>query len=215
MIAVEGIVANAASKIVDGDVILTFARSHVLESLLINSKELGRKFRVVVVDSRPLHEGRALIRVLSKRGIHCTYVMINAVGYIMREVTKVFLGASAFMSNGAAIARVGTATIAMTARACNVPVLFCCETYKFSDRVQLDSITQNELGDPDDLVKTEEGDILSDWRDIPSLNLLNLVYDVTPIHYVSMVVTEAGMTPPTSIPVLIREYRKEATMVEC
>ena len=36
------------------------------------------------------------------------------------------------MSNGAAVAQVGTATVAMTARAFNVPVIFCCETYKVS-----------------------------------------------------------------------------------
>lgn len=212
LLAVEVIVTNAASKIVDGDVVLTYGKSYVVESLLKKCKGDGKNFRVVVVDSRPLHEGREMVRICSDLGLSCTYIMVNAVSYMMREVTKVFLGCSAFMSNGAAVARVGTATVAMTARACNVPVLFCCETYKFSDRVQLDSITQNELADPDELVATPEGDILSDWRDLPTLKLLNLVYDVTPIHYVSMVVTEVGLTPPTSIPVLIREYRKDATM---
>ena len=28
------------------------------------------------------------------------------------------------------------------------PVIICCGTYKFHERVQLDSITRNELGDP-------------------------------------------------------------------
>ena len=32
------------------------------------------------------------------------------------------------------------------AKAYNRPVLVCCETYKFSDRMQLDSIVFNELG---------------------------------------------------------------------
>jgi translation initiation factor eIF-2B subunit delta len=31
------------------------------------------------------------------------------------------------------------------------PVLVCCEAFKFHERVQLDSITHNELGDPDAL----------------------------------------------------------------
>jgi translation initiation factor eIF-2B subunit delta len=30
-------------------------------------------------------------------------------------------------------------------------VLVCCEAFKFHERVQLDSITHNELGDPDAL----------------------------------------------------------------
>ena len=63
------------------------------------------------------------------------------------------------------------------AKSCNVPVLVCCETYKFSERVQTDSFVFNELGDPDDLVATGSAlyTPLEDWRDLSSLNLLNLV----------------------------------------
>jgi translation initiation factor eIF-2B subunit delta len=50
---------------------------------------------------------------------------------------------------------------------------------------------------------------LSEWRDIPSLKLLNLVYDLTPNEFIMMVNTEVGMIPPTSVPVVLREYRKE------
>ena len=96
------------------------------------------------------------------------------------------------------------------AQAYSVPVIFCCETYKFCERVQLDSICANELADPDQLVSTGgDGEpALSDWRDQQSLKLLNLMYDLTPAKYVSLVVTEVGMTPPTSVPVLIREQEK-------
>ena len=47
-------------------------------------------------------------------------------------------------------------------------------------------------------------DILTNWRDIKSLYLLNLVYDVTPSCFVDMVVTEIGMIPCTSVPVVLR-----------
>lgn len=49
----------------------------------------GKKFRVVVMDSRPQLEGRALLRRLLSHGIACTYVLLNAASYIMSEVTKV------------------------------------------------------------------------------------------------------------------------------
>ena len=67
--------------------------------------------------------------------------------------------------------------VALVAKSCNVPVLVCCETYKFSERVQTDSFVFNELGDPDDLVATGSAlyTPLEDWRDLSSLNLLNLV----------------------------------------
>ena len=45
----------------------------------------------------------------------------------------------------------------------------------------------------------------ADWRDIPRLKLLNLMYDATPMKYLTMVVTEVGVIPPTSVPAVIRE----------
>lgn len=50
---------------------------------------------------------------------------------------------------------------------------------------------------------------LKGWSDVASLNLLNLRYDLTPMKYVTLVITEVGMIPPTSVPVLIRESRKD------
>jgi len=34
--------------------------------------------------------------------------------------------------------------------------MVCCESFKFHERVQLDSITHNELGDPDALATVPE-----------------------------------------------------------
>ena len=85
-------------------------------------------------------------------------------------------------------------------------MLVCCESYKISNKVQLESITQNELGDPDALI---HGDSLKDWKDIPNLKLLNLLYDVTPPEFVSGIVTEVGIIPPTSIAVLLREMNPQ------
>ena len=56
------------------------------------------------------------------------------------------LGAHGLLANGYVMSRVGTALISLIAKASNVPVLVCCETYKFSERVQTDSFVFNELG---------------------------------------------------------------------
>lgn len=62
------------------------------------------------------------------------------------QVTKVLLGAHALLANGYVMSRIGSAQVALCAAACNVPVLVCCESYKFSERVQTDSFVFNELG---------------------------------------------------------------------
>lgn len=90
--------------------------------------------------------GKELARRLINQGLDVTYILINALPYIMPTVTKVLMGASSILSNGNVLSRVGTAVVAMIASNYNVPVLICCQSFKFSERVQLDSICFNELG---------------------------------------------------------------------
>ena len=61
------------------------------------------------------------------------------------QVSKVIVGAHALLANGYVMSRVGTALISLIAKSYNVPVLVCCETHKFSDKVQTDAFVQNEL----------------------------------------------------------------------
>ena len=77
------------------------------------------------------------------------------------------MGAAGLFANGSVMSRLGTAVVAMMAASCNLPVIFCCETYKFDEHVQLDSICSNELGDPEELVPGEYSVHLSSlytWR---------------------------------------------------
>ncbi|KAB5539814.1 hypothetical protein PHYPO_G00093470 [Pangasianodon hypophthalmus] len=205
-LAAQEISNFASKKISDGDVILVYGCSSLVNYILCEAFEkLRRKFRVIVVDSRPRLEGREALRRLVKRGIRCTYVLISALSYILPEVSKVFLGAHALLANGYVMSRVGTSQIALVAKAYNVPVLVCCETYKFCERVQTDSFVSNELDDPDDLIVTRKGKTqLENWQSVKSLGLLNLVYDVTPPDFVDLVITELGMIPCTSVPVVLR-----------
>lgn len=280
------IVENASQHISNGSTVLTFGHSEVLLQLFQHcALEQDKSFNLVIVDSRPLFEGKRLLtelvntkmsdssradtdadsetsssisrrsalqRPITKEKIKVNYVLINLLlSTILEDVDCVFLGAHAMLSNGHLYSRVGTAMVAMMANRRNIPVLTCCESIKFSDRVQLDSVTTNELADPEDLVndpsrkqppqqtslaleqflkevelaerekKTKSGkkekeptkDILadkpplSDWKSLPSLNLLNIMYDLTPPSYINKVVTELGSLPPLSVPVILREYK--------
>ena len=87
-----------------------------------------------------------MARHLVQAGIHTTYIFLQSVSYIISEVTKVFLGAHAVFANGCVMSRVGTSQVALLAKSQNVPILVCCETYKFSEKVQTDSFVFNELG---------------------------------------------------------------------
>jgi translation initiation factor eIF-2B subunit delta len=196
------IARSAADKIKDGDVIMTYAKSSIVQRALVRAHEEGKKFRVIIVDSRPLHEGKHLAAALVRIGMDVKYCLINGLSHNIQDVTKVLLGAHAMMSNGRLFSRIGTALVAMEANEADKPVIVLCETIKFTERVALDSIVHNEIAPADELVIP--GGPLEKWGDIKKLQLCNPMYDVTPADYIQMIVTESGNVPPTSVPVLHR-----------
>lgn len=206
-VAAQAICDTTQRKIADGDCILTYGCSSVILKIFLEAHQRGKKFKVIVVDGRPWREGKKLLRRLVVNGVQCSYVLLTGASFIMREVTKVFLGAHALLANGYVMSRAGSSQIALLASSFNIPVLVCCETHKFCERVQTDSIVYNELGDPDELFKSECNTLLSParkWKNISNLIPLNLTYDVTPPDFVTAVVTELAILPCTSVPVVLR-----------
>eukprot|EP01065_Artemidia_motanka_P020389 TRINITY_DN24403_c0_g2_i1.p1 TRINITY_DN24403_c0_g2~~TRINITY_DN24403_c0_g2_i1.p1 ORF type:complete len:526 (+),score=209.30 TRINITY_DN24403_c0_g2_i1:61-1578(+) len=208
---------RADPKLVSGDVVLTFGRSNAIEWTFRLAKSRGLTFEVVVVDSRPLNEGKHLAMTLSSLGIRVTYCHLNALSAVLPRCNKVFAGASTMLSNGSLVSRMGTAMICVMARNARLPVLCFCETYKFADKVWLGSLVNNEDGDPTDLYD------LGDGRSSPLAGLdnsgetdfrvFNKMYDVTPASCVDMVITETGCYPPSCVPVLVRERQDRIDMV--
>eukprot|EP01025_Chloroclados_australasicus_P027410 TRINITY_DN2718_c0_g2_i1.p2 TRINITY_DN2718_c0_g2~~TRINITY_DN2718_c0_g2_i1.p2 ORF type:complete len:189 (-),score=27.43 TRINITY_DN2718_c0_g2_i1:695-1261(-) len=188
---------------------MVYSFSTVVLSALLEGQKQGKKFSVIVVDSRPSLQGRKLLKQLISVGINCQYTHLNAICFCMKEVSKVFLGATAVCSNGTIINCVGTAAVAACAAYLSKPVLVLCETCKFTERVQLDSFTSNEMGNANDLLVLAGGSLsgdLLDWDKEPNLGLVNQKYDLTKAEHITLIVTELGMLPPTSVPAVIREY---------
>ena len=201
----DRVIANKVNdKIEDGDVIMTFAKSSIVQQTLVEAFERGKKFRVIVIDSRPLFEGKNLARALAHLGLEVQYSLTHGISQSIKHATKVLLGAHAMMSTGL-YSRVGTALVAMSAKNANVPVIVCCESVKLTERVALDSFVHNEVAPAEELIiQGKTSSPLSKWEDVPNLQLLNLMYDLTPADFISMVVTEYGIIAPSSVPVIIR-----------
>jgi len=196
------------SKITNDDCILVFGASTLVTHLLVQANRKFSKLRVIVVDSRPKLMGKLVMEQLVKHGINCTYVLINAISFIMHKVTKVIMGAHALLANGYVMSNIGSSQIALVAKSFNVPVVICCETYKFCDKVQSDALINNELDDPLKMISScnsKQQSPLVDWKqDTDNINLLNLTYDITSPSFISCVITDMGMLPCTSVPVVLR-----------
>ncbi|KAL9129523.1 MAG: hypothetical protein Q9217_002047 [Psora testacea] len=206
-VADQVIAASAAERIKNGDVVLTYGKSSIVEKTLAEAYYQGRQFRVVVVDSRPLFEGKNLAKALAELGVEVEYSLTHGLSHVIDSATKIMLGAHAMMSNGWLYSRIGTAIVAMMAKDACLPVIVCCESLKFTDRVALDSFVHNEIAPADELVMPSESGpeggreaTLAEWKDVPNLQLLNLMYDLTPAEYINVIVSEYGNLPPSSVP---------------
>nr|CCC94773.1 unnamed protein product [Trypanosoma congolense IL3000] len=146
-LSIKSIVEDrSASHLSSNDTILVFGRSSTVELILLsaaNNPRLIVKPKVIVVDSAPLYEGRALATRLSCSGLNVTYGLITACCTLMPRCTRVFIGAAAVLQNGDVFSRCGTAVVVSSAKQFRKPVLCFSESIKFVPEVWLGNLGQN------------------------------------------------------------------------
>ncbi|KIJ70484.1 hypothetical protein HYDPIDRAFT_105221 [Hydnomerulius pinastri MD-312] len=202
ILADQVIQETAGKKIKDGDVILTYARSSVVEQVLLRAWDDGKQFSVIVVDSRPMLEGKALLKSLTAASIPCTYLLLPSLPSVLPHTTMFFVGAHSLHANGAVFSRAGTAMVAMMAKSRNIPVVVCCETYKWAEGVRWDGVSKNELAPtpfPPSSTSKPSSHHTSNIKPNSNLSILSPLYDLTPPSCITAVVTEVGVIPPSSI----------------
>lgn len=163
-------------------------------------------FSVVVVDSAPLFEGRALLRKLREAGApSVTYCLLDACVMAVHRSTKVFIGASAMMPNGQVLGRAGTAMVAMAAKYCRKPVFAVSESYKFTAHLSssilsgattmLGGAAPYRSGSP----QTAAAKAAEQQRKSNSM-----MYDLTAPGTVNFVVSEHEVHDPTAIAAVVK-----------
>lgn len=254
----DSIAKHILSTMRDNDIVVTFGHSSLIVKIL-QAAAARFKFQVVIIDAKPLNSGLETLSALSPL-VKCVYTPMSAAVNAIKGATRVILGASCLFANGAMLAPAGTAMVAALANTYQIPVIVAAESYKFTEKVQLDSIVFNEIGSASEvalssataanaaevslvpqkysgyrgqLVSTSSGDAAAaasvgatanvvsvptsirstTIEAVPSkpspVEILNLRYDLTPIDNISVVATEIGLLPPSSIPVLIRELQTD------
>ncbi len=170
------------------------------------------------VESLTINPGRALLKSLISQNLPCTYVLLPLLSTLLPRASLVLLGASALHSDGSLYSRAGTALIAMLAKEHRVPVVACVETYKFGEKVVLDAVACNELGEVGDLLEIPFGIVPGssvragsglgfgerdeDEEDFgrkkggkgAEVVAVHLLYDLTPPSLITAVCTEVSRT---------------------
>lgn len=194
--------------------------NNVVEQTLMRAAKSDKdkeraSFSVIVVDTCPSFSGREVALRLSHNGIHCKYTLIQGISALITQTTKVFLGVSYVLGNGGVVSDIGTSMVAYLASQHRVPVIAFCETYKFTQRVNLDQIKKNEVGDPKEITHNhllpqawseQERDALLKQR---NLQIRNLKHDFTGVECVTVILCELGKVSPVSVSVVVDEFNAE------
>ena len=185
--ALTRIAGIGAGQIRDGDVVLTHCHSHSVVAIFLEAKRQGRRFGVVVTESRPRLQGLMTARKLLGAGIKVTYCVDSAVGWVMKGADKVLVGCDAILADGSIANKIGTFPIALIANRFGVPFFVAGETLKFD--------AQTAMGTPEPIEQRDPGEII-DPKKLPSAKIINPAFDVTPAEYIHALITEKGIMRP-------------------
>lgn len=176
----EKIAVEALPLISHSATVMTHSRSSTVLRTLSLARERGHSFAILCTESRPIYEGRELARQLAQQGIDVTLVIDAAVAHFMRNVDLVMVGADSLSRQGL-LNKMGTHGLALAAKAGGIPFYALCGTEKFlpSDYPHLEI----ESKDPREV-----------WECYPEgVTVLNYYFELTPLEFVSGVVTEKGL----------------------
>jgi methylthioribose-1-phosphate isomerase len=189
-----------AKLIHDGDVILTHCNAGALATVEYGTAlgviraawEQGKRIKVITAETRPLLQGARLSAYeLKKEGIPVTLITDNMVGYLMykKMVNEVLVGADRIVRD-AVINKVGTFTVAVLAREHKVPFYVAAPSSTFD-------LVHNSRQVVIEERKQEEVTYIGSKRiTIEGVNVLNPAFDITPLKYVTAIISEKGILRP-------------------
>ncbi len=207
-IAAEDIRANralaeyGAALVQPGERILTYCNTGSLATveggtaygILRRARELGKEIAVIVCETRPVLQGARLTTwELQRDGIPATLITDNAAGSLMArgEIDRVIVGADRVAANGDVANKIGTYTLAVLARAHEIPFLVAAPLSS------IDLRTADGSAIP---VEERSAEEITSWGDrlivAEGIRVRNPAFDITPHHLIAAIVTEAGVAFP-------------------
>jgi len=194
---------HGAKLIEDGDVILTHCNAGSLATVNYGTAlgiirvawNQGKQIKVIATETRPKLQGARLTAYELKRdGIPVTLITDSMVGYVMSKqlVNKVVVGADRVVRD-AVINKIGTYNIAVLAHEHGIPFYVAAPTSTMDlDHTSGDVIIEER--------NPEEVTHLRSERIAPKgIKVMNPAFDVTPMKYVSAIITEKSVLYPENL----------------
>jgi methylthioribose-1-phosphate isomerase len=194
--------AHGAALVPDAARILTHCNAGALATagygtalgVIRAAVEQGKRVAVLADETRPFLQGARLTAwELVRDGIDTTVITDNMAGAMMRrgEIDMVVVGADRIAANGDVANKIGTYTVAVLARAHDIPFYVAAPLSTIDldtpdgSRIPIEERGDREVTHVGGARVTPEG-----------AHVRNPAFDVTPAEYVSAIVTERGIARP-------------------
>jgi translation initiation factor 2B subunit (eIF-2B alpha/beta/delta family) len=194
--AVRQVAAYGSELIQDQTTVFTYSHSATVYEAFKVAAEKRKKFRLIITESRPLFEGRALAQELSRLGIPATLAVDASMGHLMKTADVCMVGADSVLSDGSVVNKVGTFPLAMSAHEHHKPFYVLCEKSKFNLRSMFEAQPETEERDKFEVLPHPPE---------PFLTVRNPYFDTTPSTLISQLITEDGSLMTAELP---RAFRK-------
>jgi len=165
-------------------------------AVMFAAAEQGRTFRVFADETRPLLQGARLTAwELQQRGIDVTLICDSMAGQVMKEgrINLVITGADRIAANGDTANKIGTYSVALLARAHNIPFYVAAPSSTFDLSLASGDAIPIEQRDAREVTHGLGKQVAPD-----GVKVYNPAFDVTPAQLIAGIITEKGLLQPVN-----------------
>lgn len=177
-----------AEKIIDGCTIMTHCHSSFVDEIFWKAKNMGKKFRLVNTETRPMYQGRKTVRKALEKDIEVIHVVDSAMWWAMQkyDVDLIVIGADSVTVEGVALNKIGSRLLALSSRELHVPLYVCTSLLKYNPETRLGRLSEIEMRSSAEI-----------WPDHPdNIEVINPAFETISSQYIAAYITEFGLIPP-------------------
>jgi len=188
--ALSKIASIGAELIKDGDTVFMFSMSSSVWKVLRKAKENGKNFTVLVTEARPGNEGLWTVDEMHKSHIPVEVSIDACTAELVARSNIAFAGVDSVAADGSVFNKTGSYLAALAAREYGVPYYFISDTLKFDTSTLLGLPFRSEL--------VHYHEVLGDKQYSDGVKVVGSLFDITPPHLITAIVTELGPIPPSA-----------------
>lgn len=203
--ALRNVAIYGSEAIPDGGTLFMYSMSSTVWKVIKEAHDQGKRFRVIVTESRPANEGMWTVERMIEYGIPVEVSIDAAIGVLIPESDVVMVGADSVAASGDVLCKVGTYPSALVAREHGVPFYIAADTLKFD--------TSTLLGLPFRVDPVPRHEVLKEGE-YDQARTTGVLFDVTPPSLIKAIITERGFINPAAAYTVIQEMPLSKTIFD-